>query len=110
MRRLGARSLALAAVLAIGAPAAAQSPSSAVVPTLVDPAALEALCAANTPDAASLATCLDVVHRYLVPGSGTPSTPPSASASPETAAPSSLPSLGFTYADPNLAVSLLRVE
>lgn len=52
--------------------------------------ALETLCEQNTPDGDELASCLDVVHRYLVPGSG--------------------PSIGFTYEDDNLSVTLVDVE
>ena len=96
-------------MLAFTAQAAGQSPPAPTAGS-VDAATLEALCAANTPDEAALANCLAVVHIYLVPGSGTDqtATPPE---SPAAAPPSpSGPSLGYTFVDPNLAVSLLRVE
>jgi hypothetical protein len=74
--------LAVGTLLLFGTVTAAQEPPTA--------AQLEALCEANAPEGDGRTTCLDVVHRYLVPGSG--------------------PSLGYAYTDSNLAVTLVGVD
>ena len=136
MRRVsGALILALSTVLGVSVGSHAQDPSPAI-----DLAVLEALCDANTPDEPSLANCLAVTHKYLVPVSG-PTPGPLGEPGPidvaaldalcETNTPDqgelanclavihayldqplalALPSLGFTYDDPNLSVTLLGVE
>jgi hypothetical protein len=78
--------LSLALSVAVAIPVAAQGDA----PSRPDAAQLESLCRENAPDEEALGTCLAVVHRYLVPGSG--------------------PSVGDVATDPNMTVTLAGVD
>lgn len=79
-------------------PGSGPSLAPSVEPSEVDVDALEALCVGHAPDQPELANCLAVIHVYIVPGSAPePPFPPA-------------PSLGFTYIDQNLSVTLLGVR
>lgn len=55
--------------------AAMAAPATAAAQGTLDPEILDAACRANTTTADDLDTCLQVVHEFLVPGSGTATVP-----------------------------------
>jgi hypothetical protein len=85
-RSLRALLVAALATVVVGVGAGAQSNARSEISA----EALEKLCEQNAPDDDELASCLDAVHRYLVPGSG--------------------PGIGYAYQDENLTVTLLDID